>query len=181
MVAGEIGSGKTTLLFSIMNETIKKEGSLEVKGRIAYVEQEPFIIGGTIEENILFGLEFNQDRFDKSILASALQRDMPNFANGSKTMIGERGMNISGGQKARISLARAIYSNADIYLLDDPLSAVDPEVANIIFEEAILGALKDKCVVLVTHQLQFMQRCPQVLILKSGEQYLLGTDKELQD
>jgi len=72
MVAGEIGSGKTTLLYSIMNETIKKEGSLEVKGRIAYVEQEPFIIGGTIEENILFGLEFNQDRFDKSILASAL-------------------------------------------------------------------------------------------------------------
>ena len=109
MVAGEIGSGKTTLLNSIMNETIKKEGILEVKGKIAYVEQEPFIISGNIEENITFGLEFNEEWFDHAISASALTRDMPNFANGRKTMIGERGVNISGGQKARISLARAIY------------------------------------------------------------------------
>jgi len=109
MVAGEIGSGKTTLLYSIMNETIKKEGNLEVKGKIAYVEQEPFIISGTIEDNIIFGLEFNEERFQLCIKASALSHDMPNFACGSKTMIGERGVNISGGQKARISLARAIY------------------------------------------------------------------------
>jgi len=83
--------------------------------------------------------------------ASCLTSDMLQFANGQETIIGERGINVSGGQKARISLARAIYQNADIYLLDDPLSAVDPEVANKIFEGAILGALKHKCVILVTH------------------------------
>ena len=76
---------------------------------------------------------------------------MEAFANGKETMIGERGVNVSGGQKARISLARALYQNADIYLLDDPLSAVDPKIASKIFERAILTELKDKCVVLVTH------------------------------
>ena len=83
-------------------------------------------------------------------------------------MIGDRGINVSGGQKARISLARALYQDADIYLLDDPLSAVDPQVANGIFERAIKSVLKDKCVVLVTHQLQFMRQCPRILILKDG-------------
>lgn len=90
---------------------------------------------------------------------------MENFANGEETVIGERGINISGGQKARISLARAIYSNADIYLLDDPLSAVDPEVANAIFEECISEYLSDKLVVLVTHQLQFIKNCERILVL----------------
>ena len=94
-----------------------------------------------------------QDRFDKAIKASQLERDIEIFTNGADTLIGERGVNISGGQKARISLARAIYADADIVLLDDPLSAVDPEVANKIFTECIQEALKDKLVVLVTHQL----------------------------
>jgi ABC-type multidrug transport system fused ATPase/permease subunit len=134
IVAGEIGSGKTTLLYSILNETVKTEGTLNVRGTIAYVEQDPFIISGSIEKNITFGLEFNEEWFDHVLNASALDRDMPSFNKGRHTMIGERGVNISGGQKTRISLARAIYKNADIYLLDDPLSAVDPEVANIIFE-----------------------------------------------
>lgn len=85
------------------------------------------------------------------IEASCLVSDMLQFTNGKDTIIGERGINVSGGQKARISLARAIYQDADIYLLDDPLSAVDPEVANKIFEDAIQGALRHKCVILVTH------------------------------
>ena len=96
-----------------------------------------------------------------------------------ETTIGERGVNISGGQKARISLARAIYSDASIVLLDDPLSAVDPEVANLIFEECILGALKDKIVVLVTHQLQFLVKCPQILLLKEGKVVKQGTYDEI--
>jgi ABC-type multidrug transport system fused ATPase/permease subunit len=93
---------------------------------------------------------------------------MKQFAKGAATTIGERGVNISGGQKARISLARAVYSDADIYLLDDPLSAVDTHVANGIFHECILGALKNKCVILVTHQLQFLRHSPQILILNEG-------------
>jgi ATP-binding cassette subfamily C (CFTR/MRP) protein 4 len=151
MVAGKIGSGKTTLLYSIMEESCMVAGKRDIRGKVAYVEQEPFVFSDSVQENITFGLAYDQERFDKAVKAACLEHDMENFSNGQKTLIGERGVNVSGGQKARISLARAIYQDADIYLLDDPLSAVDPEVANKIFEGAILGALKDKCVILVTH------------------------------
>lgn len=137
VVAGKIGSGKTSLLFSIMDETIKRGGKQDIRGNIAYVEQDPFIFSGTIEDNIIFGLKYDQAKFDNAIAASQLKADMLNFSNGSKTIIGERGVNVSGGQKARISLARAVYQDADIYLLDDPLSAVDPEVAHKIFKHCI--------------------------------------------
>ena len=96
-------------------------------------------------------------------------------------MIGERGINISGGQKARISLARAIYQDADIFLLDDPLSAVDPAVANSIFMAGIMGYLKDKCVILVTHQLQFLRQASRILVLKDGSQAMLGTFDEITE
>ena len=109
MVIGKIGSGKTTLLYSIMDETRKIQGSQNVKGRIAYVEQEPFIFSASIEENITFGLVYNEERFNQAVEASCLGTDMTQFANGKDTIIGERGINVSGGQKARISLARAIY------------------------------------------------------------------------
>lgn len=111
---------------SVMQETSLTKGSIDVKGRIAYVEQEPFILSATVKQNILFGKEFNKARFEKAIIVSQLQQDVAIFNKGVETTIGERGINISGGQKARISLARAIYSDADIVLLDDPLSAVDP-------------------------------------------------------
>jgi ABC-type multidrug transport system fused ATPase/permease subunit len=91
------------------------------------------------------------------------------FGKGVETTIGERGINISGGQKARISLARAVYSEADIYLLDDPLSAVDPQVADDIFKKCIRGVLKDKLVILVTHQLQFLKTCESILVIKDGK------------
>mgnify|MGYP001626686794 CR=1 FL=1 len=151
IVVGKIGTGKTSLLYSMMDETVKKSGTHNIRGKIAYVEQEPFIFSASIEENICFGLEFAECRFKKAVKAAQLEDDFEQFSNGWKTTIGERGINISGGQKARISLARAIYQDADIYLLDDPLSAVDPAVANGIFQHAIQGALKHKCVVLVTH------------------------------
>jgi len=151
VVAGRIGSGKTSLLYSIMNETEKMGGTHDVKGTIAYVEQEPFIFSGTVQENITFGLNFDQERFDSSVNAAQLRPDMKKFSHGAATIVGDRGINISGGQKARIALARAVYSDADIILLDDPLSAVDTHVAKGIFNDCVLGALKNKCVVLVTH------------------------------
>lgn len=117
------------------------------------MEQEPFIFPASIEENITYGRKFNQERFDHAVRASQLEEDMTNFARGKDTVIGERGINISGGQKARISLARAVYAEADIYLLDDPLCAVDPAVANSLFQDCIRKVLKDKLVILVTHQL----------------------------
>jgi len=151
VVVGQVGAGKTTLLYSIMKETKICSGTRSNNGTIAYVEQEPFILSGTIKENILFGKVYDEDLFDEALAASCLKYDLLEFANGADTIIGERGVNISGGQKARISLARAVFSEADIYLLDDPLSAVDPQVADDIFNNCIRGILKDKCVVLVTH------------------------------
>jgi ABC-type multidrug transport system fused ATPase/permease subunit len=131
MVVGKIGAGKSTLLHSIMEETSKTGGSLQVKGKIAYVEQEPFVYSATVEQNITFGLTYNEEWFNQVIKVCCLETDIrTQFPKGKDTVIGERGVNVSGGQKARISLARAIYQRADIYLLDDPLSAVDPEVSN---------------------------------------------------
>jgi ATP-binding cassette subfamily C (CFTR/MRP) protein 4 len=126
VVVGQVGAGKTTLLCSLMEETKLCKGETRIQGTIAYVEQEPFIFSGTIKDNILFGKVYDEEVFYKALEASCLIHDLKEFQNKEDTIIGERGINISGGQKARISLARAIYSEADIYLLDDPLSAVDP-------------------------------------------------------
>ena len=126
VIVGKVGAGKTTLLYSFMEETRIITGTREIKGTIAYVEQEPFIFSATIKENIIFGKSFNSEMFETALKYSCFNEDLKEFKKGADTIIGERGINISGGQKARISLARAIYSEADIYLLDDPLSAVDP-------------------------------------------------------
>jgi len=104
-----------------------------------------------VKDNITFGRKLDEGHLETALRVSQLKSDVELFALGIETTIGERGLNVSGGQKARISLARAIYSNADIYLLDDPLSAVDPNVANLLFSECIQGHLKDKAVILVTH------------------------------
>jgi ATP-binding cassette, subfamily C (CFTR/MRP), member 4 len=133
------------------------------------VEQEPFIFSGSIKDNILLGKVYDKDLFWKAVEVSQLSHDMEKFQKAEETVIGERGINISGGQKARISLARAIYSEADIYLLDDPLSAVDPQVASDIFQKCIKDTLKDKLVVLATHQLQFLKTCENILLIKDGK------------
>ena len=125
------------------------------------------------------GKKYNKELLDKALEASQLVRDLANMKNGADTVIGERGINVSGGQKARISLARAIYSEADIYLLDDPLSAVDPHVANEIFSKCINGVLQDKLVVLVTHQLQFLTNVKKILVIKDGKQLKVGNLKEI--
>ena len=133
VVVGETGVGKTTLLYAIMQENVVKKGTCQTNGTIAYVEQEPFIIQGSVKENILFGKVYKESLFFDCLKYSQLIFDIKELPNGYDTIIGARGCSISGGQKARISLARALYSEADIYLLDDPLSAVDPQVANNIF------------------------------------------------
>ena len=144
IVVGTVGSGKTCLLNSILNELETTSGKINVSGKTSYAPQEFSSIPGTIKDNILFGSEFDDHKYQNVIQVCGLERDFKSFLNSDSTIISEKGSTLSGGQKARITLARAVYKDADIYLLDDPLSAVDPSVSNHIFNECINGYLKKK-------------------------------------
>ena len=150
----------------ILGELSTLEGSREVKGRIAYAPQEPWIFSGTIRQNILCGLDYDEERYRRVIKAAALERDLTLFPIGDATALGERGVQLSGGQKARVNLARCLYVDADIYLMDDPLSAVDTHVGRHLFDQAINGFLRNKIRILVTHQLQYLKDVDQILVLK---------------
>ena len=137
-----------------------------MKGKIAYASQEPWIFSGSIRQNILCGSEFDQERYNQVIRVCALDRDLQLFPSGDGTAVGEKGVSLSGGQKARINLARCLYVDADIYLMDDPLSAVDAHVGRHLVDEAIKGFLRDKIRILVTHQLQHLKNVDKILVLK---------------
>ncbi|KAI1289988.1 ATP-binding cassette sub-family C member 4 [Halotydeus destructor] len=169
LVVGPVGSGKSCLLLALLNDIFVFSGSCEIGGTVSYCPQEAWCFGGTIKENILFGSAYDENWFKTVIDVCGLQRDLEIFPDRDQTMVGEKGYCLSGGQKARITLARAIYRDADIYLLDDPLSAVDPAVAKHIFQKCIKGILKTKTVILVTHQLQFMSKADDVVLLDKGE------------
>ncbi|EAR91416.2 ABC transporter family protein (macronuclear) [Tetrahymena thermophila SB210] len=179
-IIGRIGSGKSSLLSCILQEIPYFKGNFSFNGKLAYVEQEPYIFSSSIKENIIFGSEYDEDLYQQVLEACGLNQDIQLFINQDLTQIGERGSNLSGGQKARISLARAIYSQSDIFLLDDPLSAVDSKVAKQIIEQAILKMLKGKTVLMVTHHLDFAQKADKVLIIKEGLIVEQGTYEEIQ-
>ncbi|XP_066569810.1 ATP-binding cassette sub-family C member 12 isoform X2 [Amia ocellicauda] len=168
-ICGNVGSGKSSLISSLLGEMHLHHGSVAADGEFAYVSQQAWIFHGSVRDNILMGETFDKNRYNKVIRACCLKPDLAILPYGDKTEIGERGLNLSGGQKQRISLARAIYSNRDIYLLDDPLSAVDAHVGKHIFEECIKKELRGKTVILVTHQLQYLEFCDEVLLLENGE------------
>ncbi|KAI8987272.1 multi drug resistance-associated protein MRP [Mycotypha africana] len=136
-VVGKVGAGKSTLISAILGDNVKTAGEVTIRGSVAYAPQQPWIMNATVRDNITFGLRYEPVFYDKVIEACALKPDLRILANGDLTEIGERGINLSGGQKARISLARAVYSRADIYLFDDPLSAVDAHVGKHIFERVL--------------------------------------------
>ncbi|XP_050502062.1 probable multidrug resistance-associated protein lethal(2)03659 isoform X2 [Diabrotica virgifera virgifera] len=167
-VVGAVGSGKSSLFQVILQELEPSEGYIEVNGKISFASQEPWLFGGTIRQNILFGQPYDKQRYEEVLMVCALQRDLTLLPYGDKTRIGERGITLSGGQRSRINLARAIYKEADIYLLDDPLSAVDTHVGKHLFEECICRFLADKCVVLVTHQLQYLKTVANIILLENG-------------
>ncbi|GBG79806.1 hypothetical protein CBR_g30069 [Chara braunii] len=180
-VMGRVGSGKSTLLAAVMGEVHTRKGYVRKNCKtISYAAQKPFIVSGTLRSNIVLWAPWDEQKYKKVIHACALQQDIEIFPDGDETLLGERGQNLSGGQKARLGLARAAYHDADLYLLDDPLSAVDPEVGKHLFEECILGYLKGKSVVMVTHQLQYLPRCDRVILMQDGEMKDIGTYEELQ-
>jgi ABC-type multidrug transport system fused ATPase/permease subunit len=170
MIEGTVGAGKSSLLLTLLKEMHLEGGSIETNGRIAYVEQEPWIIGASVVDNIILDMPFDKAKFDSIVNACGLVDDIEHqFPQHAETILGEKGVNVSGGQKARIALARACYADCDIYLLDDPLSAVDAKVARHIFHSCILGLLQHKTRLLVTHQVQYAPYVTQILRVDQGQ------------
>ncbi|KAF9156041.1 Multidrug resistance-associated protein 1, partial [Linnemannia schmuckeri] len=169
-IVGRIGQGKSSLLSAILGEMYKLEGTVRTYGNIAYVPQQAWIVNATVRENILLGKPFDQEKYDRIIYASGLKPDLDMFPAEDLTEIGERGINLSGGQKQRVSLARAAYQNADIYLLDDPLSAVDAHVDQHLWHNLIgpSGLLKDKTRILITHGIHHLSEVDQIVVMKNG-------------
>ena len=167
-VTGAVGAGKSTLLLTLCNEIFEYQGSVQVRGRIAYAAQESWVFSGTIRDNIIVGSEFEYDHYWKVIAACGLMPDLETLTDRDLTLVGERGITLSGGQKARVALARTVYTVADIYLLDDPLGAVDTHVSKLIFEECIQGLLRGKVVILATHQTRFARDHDRMVILENG-------------
>ncbi|KAE9537850.1 hypothetical protein AGLY_005822 [Aphis glycines] len=143
-IVGRVGAGKSSLLQAILQELPLIKGSISLRGVVSYASQEPWLFAGSVKQNILFGSPMDKKRYDKVIEVCALKLDLEQFPHGDRTIVGEKGISLSGGQKSRINLARAIYKQADIYLLDDPLSAVDTEVGKHLFEKCINGNVKQK-------------------------------------
>ncbi|KAG4112037.1 hypothetical protein ERO13_D13G138300v2 [Gossypium hirsutum] len=167
-VCGTVGSGKSSLLSCILGEIPKISGTLKFCGTKAYVAQSPWIQSGKIEENILFGKAMDRERYDQVLEGCSLKKDLEILSFGDQTVIGERGINLSGGQKQRIQIARALYQDADIYLFDDPFSAVDAHTGSHLFKEVLLGILSSKTVIYVTHQVEFLPAADLILVMKNG-------------
>lgn len=179
-IVGQVGSSKSTLLNVILGELALNVGSITVNGSISYASQEPWIFEGSVRNNIVFVENFDEQRYNEVVEVCALERDFKLLPQGDATIVGEQGSSLSGGQKARVNLARAIYKQSDIYLLDDPLSAVDTHVGKHIFEKCIKGFLSDKICVLVTHQLQYLKNVQHVVLLNGGKIEAHGPFKTLQ-
>lgn len=140
-------------------------GNIEINGSLSYVSQEPWVFAATIRQNIIFGAPYDKTRYNEIVHVCALEKDFKQFPNGDLTIVGDRGASLSGGQKARINLARAVYRNTDIYLFDDPLSAVDIHVSKHLYEECINRFLANKTRILVTYQVHYLKNVDHIIIL----------------
>ena len=168
-IVGKVGSGKSSMVNALLGELKTKSGTLAVSGSLAYTAAlESWIQNASLKDNILFGKPFEPDKYQNTLQVCALLSDLDLLPGGDMTEIGEKGINLSGGQKARVSLARAVYQDCDIYLLDDPLSSVDAHVGSHIFNNCFLGALKGKTRILVTHNTNFLHLVDRVIVMDSG-------------
>ena len=181
VITGPVGSGKSTLLSVIAGEVLCTHGEVSCRGTVAYVPQTAWVFSGTIRDNILFGLSYDDSKYTRVIEACALTDDIQQFPNTDQTLVGQRGVVLSGGQRARISLARAVYANADVYLLDDPLSAVDFRVGQHIFEKCIKELLRNKTRMMTSHHEDHMKDADEVIVLCKGRVLEKGSFLELQD
>ncbi|XP_037363447.1 multidrug resistance-associated protein 1 isoform X2 [Talpa occidentalis] len=180
-VVGQVGCGKSSLLSALLAEMDKVEGHVAVKGSVAYVPQQAWIQNNSLRENIIFGRPPKEQYYKDVIEACALLPDLEILPSGDQTEIGEKGVNLSGGQKQRVSLARAVYCNSDVYLFDDPLSAVDAHVGKHIFENVIgpKGMLKSKTRLLVTHGISYLPQVDVIIVMSGGKISEMGSYQEL--
>ncbi|NWV84225.1 MRP1 protein, partial [Dasyornis broadbenti] len=180
-VVGQVGAGKSSLLAAFLGELQTMDGCVTMKDTAAYVPQQAWVLNASVEDNILFGKEMDETWFNRVTEACALHPDLESFPAGRKSEIGEKGINLSGGQKQRVNLARAVYQKASIYLLDDPLSAVDAHVGQHIFERVLgpNGLLKDKTRVLVTHTINILPQVDNIVFLVDGMIQETGSYQEL--
>jgi ATP-binding cassette, subfamily C (CFTR/MRP), member 1 len=207
-VIGEVGSGKSSLINALLGDMIymsddtigeyqgkkmddavrheliekskEHKGIVKIGGSVSYVQQSPWIQNKTIRDNILFGLPLDENKYNRIIELCELASDLEILPGGDLTEIGEKGINLSGGQKARISLARAIYADADIILMDDPISALDSNVKKSIFNKLFLGELKNKTRILVTHAVEFLSKVDRIIIMEKGRVKYIATYDDLQ-
>ncbi|RLO07598.1 hypothetical protein DYB28_000408 [Aphanomyces astaci] len=180
-VVGAVGSGKSTLLQGILGDATCSAGRVFRRGNVAYVSQQPFVQNASLRDNILFGLAFDHRRYERAIAVSCLVDDLAMLPFGDRTEIGEKGINLSGGQRTRVALARAIYQDADVYLFDDVLAAVDSHVGADIFRQCMLDMLHDKLVVMVTNNLGVLAHCSHILVLDHGHVVQQGSYTDLMD
>ncbi|XP_034942392.1 probable multidrug resistance-associated protein lethal(2)03659 isoform X1 [Chelonus insularis] len=179
VVIGAVGAGKSSLISAILGELPLAEGSIEVRGGLSYAAQEAWVFGSTVRQNIIFGQPYDRQRYQKVVKVCALLSDFKQFPQGDQTIVGERGSSLSGGQKARINLARAVYRQADLYILDDPLSAVDTHVGKHLFEECLERYLSGKTRILATHQLQYIKDVDGIILLEHGSSKMFSNYVDL--
>ena len=168
-ITGAVGSGKSTLLKVLLNDYPVSEGYFKLKGSVSYASQDPWLFPGTIRQNILFGETYVHQRYQKVLEVCDLTKDLEDMAQGDNTLVIDRGLNLSQGQQARINLARAVYRKTNIYLLDNPLSALDANICRRVFRNCIIEFLKGTLRILVTHQKQFLQESDSVTVLNAGK------------
>ncbi|XP_040858085.1 cystic fibrosis transmembrane conductance regulator [Ochotona curzoniae] len=180
-VAGSTGAGKTSLLMMIMGELEPSEGKIRHSGRISFCSQFSWIMPGTIKENIIFGVSYDEYRYKSVIKACQLEEDISKFTEKDNAVLGEGGVTLSGGQRARISLARAVYKDADLYLLDSPFGYLDVLTEKEIFESCVCKLMANKTRILVTSKMEHLKKADKILILHEGSSYFYGTFSELQN
>ncbi|KAI8803261.1 P-loop containing nucleoside triphosphate hydrolase protein [Cladochytrium replicatum] len=178
-IIGDVGSGKSSLIAALLGQVRQTKGEMKIYGSTSYVPQQAWLLNETLRSNILFGMDMHRQRYKEVIRVCSLQRDLTLLLAGDQTEIAERGANLSGGQRQRTSLARAVYHDADIVLLDDPISAVDQHVGRHIFEECFMKFLKDRTVIIALHQLQYLPQLDHIVVIRDGKIHMQGPYDEL--
>lgn len=180
-ITGSVGSGKSALLALILKDLSPSEGTVKIHGSVSYASQEPWLFPGSVKQNILFGQPYNKERYNKVINVCCLRTDLDLLPRGDLTIAGDRGLNLSKGQQARINLARAVYKECSIYLLDDCLSSLDAHVSQQVFDDCIKGFLKDKLCIMVTHHIKHLQQANRIILINDGLVLETGSFKELEN